>query len=91
MIKNRVNTSILNEKKLFVNVWLNVFLGIFLGSYSFSQVSYDNCGQALEICPNVSFSINNIAATKTFCANCDDNFSFCFTPKGLRRLKRPAF
>lgn len=77
----------MNQKKLFVNVWLNAFLSLFVGSLSFSQVSYDNCGQALEICPNVNFSINNIAATKTLCANCDDNFSFCFTPNNTVWLK----
>lgn len=48
---------------------------------------YDNCANALEICPNIDFQVNNIGATKTFCANCDDNFTFCFTANNTIWLK----
>jgi gliding motility-associated-like protein len=48
---------------------------------------YDNCNNALEICPNTDFLINNIGATKTFCTNCDDNFNFCFTANNTIWLK----
>ncbi|MES2590169.1 MAG: gliding motility-associated C-terminal domain-containing protein [Bacteroidota bacterium] len=64
-----------------------IFIQVFFSNFSFSQVTYDDCGQALEICPNNSFSINNIGATKTACNNCDDNFTFCFTPNNTIWLK----
>ena len=51
------------------------------------QVSYNNCAQALEICPNNSFSINNIQTNKTFCNSCEDDFTFCFTPINTIWLK----
>jgi len=56
------------------------FLFVFL---SFTQVkaqeSYNQCSNALEICPNTLFSVNNIAATSTVCTSCEDDFNFCFT------------
>lgn len=45
-----------------------------------SQSTYNQCSQALEICPNVPVQINNLGANVTLCTPCDDNFSFCFTP-----------
>lgn len=49
-------------------------------SFSFSQEAYNNCSQALELCPNQLFSINNQNANKTFCPGCEDDFTFCFSP-----------
>src|SRR4051812_40737832 len=45
----------------------------------FAQPVYNNCFNALEICPNTTFSINNIGANKTVCPDCEDDFAFCFT------------
>ena len=60
--------------------FVNVSLILFWSSNLLSQSNYNQCSQALEICPNVSFQVNNIGANVTLCAPCDDNFSFCFTP-----------
>lgn len=45
----------------------------------FGQPTYNACNSALEICPNQVFSITNVAANKTFCPGCEDDFTFCFT------------
>lgn len=38
------------------------------------------CQNALEICPDQSYSLNNISANQTSCVNCEDDFNFCFAP-----------
>lgn len=43
------------------------------------QEPYNNCSNAIEICPNTTFSLNNINANATVCANCEDDFTFCFS------------
>lgn len=43
-----------------------------------SQTNYNNCSDALVVCPNTSYAINNIDATATVCTNCEDDFNFCF-------------
>ena len=48
---------------------------------------YNNCAQALEVCPNNTFTINNINANKTFCNDCEDDFTSCFTPQNTIWLK----
>lgn len=45
-----------------------------------SQENYNACSQALELCPNEVFSVNNLNANKTFCPGCEDDFTFCFSP-----------
>lgn len=53
---------------------------LFLHSlFIFGQKEYNNCADAFELCPNTSFSLNNIGANSTVCANCEDDFNFCFT------------
>lgn len=49
------------------------------GNYSFSQESYNACSNALEICPNTAYQVNNIGANVTFCPNCEDDFTPCFS------------
>ena len=44
-----------------------------------AQAIYNGCGNALEICPNTIFNVNNIGANVTFCGGCEDDFNFCFT------------
>lgn len=65
------------------------FLCLFLNGISvlFSQPIYNNCSKALEICPNNSLSITNIGANKTFCTDCEDDFSFCFAAENTIWLK----
>jgi len=61
----------------FVIVLLTVF---FCCPQSWSQQSYNNCNQSLELCAGENYSVNNIAANKTFCPGCEDDFNFCFAP-----------
>lgn len=44
-----------------------------------AQPIYNGCNNALEICPNAVFNVNNIGANVTFCAGCEDDFNFCYT------------
>lgn len=44
-----------------------------------AQPIYNNCFNALEICSNTTYNVNNIDANKTFCPDCEDDFVFCFT------------
>lgn len=46
-----------------------------------AQEPYNFCNQALEICPNETYSVNNLNANIAFCPNCEDNFNYCFTPQ----------
>ncbi len=56
---------------------LMIFLG---GKFKvFAQPAYNECFHSLEICPNTTISANNIGANKTFCPDCEDDFTFCFT------------
>lgn len=45
----------------------------------FGQEDYNNCSDAFELCPNTTFTLNNIDANATFCNNCEDDFNFCFS------------
>lgn len=58
-----------------------IFFALFVSKPLNAQEPYNNCVNALEICPNESYSVNNIAANITFCPGCEDDFSFCFTPQ----------
>jgi len=67
-----------------------IFLLIVLikgNSFLFSQPIYNNCFESLELCPNTTFSLNNIGANKTLCPNCEDDFIFCFTSNNSIWLK----
>ena len=83
MDKSTINRDIFRIKKHFVNVSLILFWGFFVRA----QESYNQCSQALEICPGVPAQVNNIDANVTFCTPCDDNFSTCFTPNNTIWLK----
>jgi gliding motility-associated-like protein len=59
---------------------LVVFLSLMIFTfYSGSQELYDNCSNAIQLCPSATQSLNNIGATSTLCPNCEDDFSFCFS------------
>ena len=51
----------------------------FFASFSFGQEAYNTCNNALELCPLQVYTVNNLGANKTLCANCEDDFNFCFT------------
>lgn len=59
---------------------LSFFIGLFTFTFCFAQETYNNCNNALEICPNMNTTVNNIGANKTFCPGCEDDFTNCFTP-----------
>ena len=48
--------------------------------FSLGQENYNNCNEAFSLCPNKINSVNNIGANVTFCPDCEDDLSFCFTP-----------
>ncbi len=60
---------------------------LIISSISWGQQSYNSCNQALELCPNKSFSFTNIGANKTFCTDCEDDFNFCFSPENTIWIK----
>lgn len=65
---------------------MRILFGIIFFAFSVSrpllaQESYNECVNALEICPNESYSMNNLGANVTFCPGCEDDFTFCFTPQ----------
>lgn len=68
---------------------VNLSLMLFFAPYTvvFGQESYNECIQAQEICPNVSYTLNNIGANKTLCTGCEDDFNFCFTATNTIWLK----
>jgi len=47
--------------------------------FIFGQEAYNNCADAFELCPSSTFTLNNLDADATVCANCEDDFNFCFT------------
>ena len=57
-----------------------LLLTLFLNIQSVgAQEPYNFCNQALELCPNNTYSVNNIDANIAFCPNCEDNFNYCFS------------
>jgi gliding motility-associated-like protein len=44
-----------------------------------SQASYNSCSSALELCPGQPVGANNVDANVTFCNDCEDDFTPCFT------------
>lgn len=43
-----------------------------------AQEAYDGCSNALDICANLNYSLNNLNANSTSCVNCEDDFNYCF-------------
>ena len=54
-------------------------LCIILFRSSLTQEMYNSCINALDLCPLQTYSVTNSGANKTFCPNCEDDFSFCFS------------
>ncbi|HNS42570.1 MAG TPA: gliding motility-associated C-terminal domain-containing protein [Taishania sp.] len=65
---------------------VTLFMAFTVG-WSWSQETYNNCNNALELCPNNPVTVNNYSANKTFCPNCEDDFTFCMTPNNSIWLK----
>ena len=58
-----------------------IFFALLSGFHLNAQEDYNNCVNALEICPNEVYNVNNLGANITFCPGCEDDFGFCFTPQ----------
>lgn len=58
-----------------------IFLTLWVSHSLNAQEAYNNCVNALDICPNEVYSVNNIGANVTFCPGCEDDFLFCFSPE----------
>ena len=61
-----------------VNLLLIFLLAVL--NITFGQSSYNNCDQALVLCPQKTESVSNVLASKTLCPFCEDDFTLCFTP-----------
>lgn len=58
-----------------------IFLLIGLvGQFCLGQQAYNSCNNALEICPQINYTVSNVNANVTFCPSCEDDFNFCFAP-----------
>lgn len=68
--------------------YINILVFIsFLSQFVGSQEVYNNCTNALELCPNQLYIVNNIDANATFCPSCEDDFNFCFSGENSVWLK----
>ena len=56
-----------------------ILFSLLTSSSLIAQEVYNNCVDALEICPNEVYTVNNIGANVTFCPGCEDDFAYCFT------------
>ena len=58
-----------------------ILLALFFltGPAVWSQEVYDACSTAIELCPNQTYALNNIGAFSSSCANCEDDFNYCFS------------
>ena len=54
-------------------------IALFSGLLVSAQPSNDNCSSATEVCANQIFSLTNIGASASVCANCEDDFNYCFS------------
>lgn len=59
---------------------VSFFIGLLTFTFCGAQETYNNCNNALDICPNINATVNNISANKTVCPGCEDDFTYCFTP-----------
>jgi gliding motility-associated-like protein len=60
--------------------FVNLLLMLFFSTMKtiFAQESYNNCSNALELCPNKKENLNNTNANSTVCGGCEDDFPACF-------------
>ena len=75
LLQYREKTEVLEEVRRFVILIVLQFSTTLIVS---SQEMYDACSNAFELCPNQIHSLNNIGASSSSCANCEDDFNYCF-------------
>jgi gliding motility-associated-like protein len=73
--------------KSFKIVNLLLFFLVALQNMIFGQAAYNNCDQALQLCPQNTEFISNIGADKSLCPFCEDDFTLCFTPNNTVWMK----
>lgn len=49
-----------------------------IGFSALAQQDYNSCFSALELCPGVTETVDNIDANISFCGGCEDDFVTCF-------------
>lgn len=59
---------------------LKLLIILFFVADCYAQMAYNNCNNALELCPNTTVNVTNIGANRTLCGGCEDDFNFCFAP-----------
>lgn len=69
------------KNKYVVKGLLLLCLTVLLNVKLVAQPSNDVCSNALDLCPQTSFSASNIGATQTNYQYGEDDFNFCFAPK----------
>jgi gliding motility-associated-like protein len=45
-----------------------------------AQQPYNSCNEAMELCSGQVYTVDNYSANITFCPDCEDDFTVCFTP-----------
>ena len=71
----------------FKTVNLLLFFLMAVLNNTFGQATYNNCDQALLLCPQKTETVTNIDANKSLCPFCEDDFTLCFTPNNTIWLK----
>jgi hypothetical protein len=67
--------------------FLSTIILVFISHLILAQEVYNECVSAKEICPNATYSLNNIGANKTVCGGCEDDFTFCFPSRNTIWLR----
>ena len=62
--------------KIFPYVIILIYL-CFNVFFVLSQETYNNCNQAIDLCPNQVLNANNLNANKTLCVDCEDDDGDC--------------
>ena len=76
LIKSLLNKHFLFRASRFVIVLLMFQLTT---NSLVAQEENNYCSSALELCPNMLVTSNNIDANSTTCSGCEDDFNFCFS------------
>jgi gliding motility-associated-like protein len=63
-----------------IRIVIVLLTSVFWGFPFTAQEQYNNCNQALDLCPGEIYSVNNLGSNITFCPGCEDDFTICFSP-----------
>lgn len=57
--------------------YFNLVFFIFISAFIWGQEDYDDCADAISVCPNETITVNNIDATSITCSSCEDDNAPC--------------